>query len=69
MNYAYKIESVFESDILLALEQVFYSIKGRKSEPALWNQGWWLTVQDYTSIERDKKKKKIESEYLLKGRN
>lgn len=40
MNYAYKIESVFESDILLVLEQAFYSVKGRKSEPALWNQGW-----------------------------
>lgn len=29
-NYVYKIESVFDSGILLALEKAFYSIKGRK---------------------------------------
>jgi len=54
INSAYKIESCFESGILCALEQAFYSIEGRQSEPALWNQWWWLTVQSYTSTERDK---------------
>lgn len=44
MNYAYKIESVFESGILLALEQAFYSIKGK-----IWASSMESVMVTYSS--------------------
>lgn len=61
MRYTDKTESLFERGILPALEQAFYSTKGRKSEPALQIQWWQLTVQDHPSTET---KKELEAEKL-----